>query len=307
MPAPKTETNGRIVPRAPEQKRDLASLLQAMAPEIARALPKHVNPDRMSRIALTALRTTPKLAQCTPESFLGSIVQAAQLGLEVNTPLGHAYLLPFEDRRNNRVICQLIIGYQGMMDLARRSGSVKALYAFPVYKGDEFSWELGLNPTISHKPAPVEHKDSDLSAVYAVAKLEGGEPIFTVLTRGEVEKYRSRSRAANNGPWKTDYEAMALKTAIRRLFRWLPKSAEMARAAALDEAPETGKAQLSAASEEVIGLLQSQGYDVDQELEAEGEEQNDDGHDPETGEMPAAPAPAARDNKPPPPRDPGQD
>lgn len=294
MSAPRTEQNGRIVPRAQAPKKDLASLLQSMTPEIARALPKHVNPDRMSRIALTALRTTPKLAQCTPESFLGCIVQAAQLGLEVNTPLGHAYLLPFEDRRNNRILCQLIIGYQGMIDLTRRSGMVKAVYAFPVYKGDDFSWELGLNPTIHHKPHTGERKDADLTHVYAVAKLDGGEPVFTVLTRSEVEKYRARSRASNNGPWKTDYEAMALKTAIRRLFRWLPKSAEMARAAAIDEAPEMGRPQLAAASEEVIGLLQGQGYDVDSELQ--GEPDGDDVPVNDDGEV-----------QPTPEREPGQD
>lgn len=280
MSAIRTEPNGKIAKQADPVRQDLQSLLQRMGPEIARALPKHVNPDRMARIALTALRTTPKLAQCTPESFLGCIIQASQLGLEVNTPLGHAYLLPFEDRRNNRTICQLIIGYQGALDLARRSGMVKSIYAFPVYDGDAFDWELGLNPTISHKPSKEDGRESRrLTHVYAVAKLEGGEPIFTVLTRAEVEKYRGRSRAANSGPWVTDFEAMALKTAIRRLYRWLPKSAEMARAEAFDEAPEIGRSQLGAADPEVINILQSQGVDAPIEAEAEPS------HDPITGEV----------------------
>lgn len=287
MPTPRTESNGRIVKKAePARGSDLQSLLQRMTPEIARALPKHVNADRMARIALTALRTTPKLTQCTPESFLGCIVQAAQLGLEVNTPLGHAYLLPFEDRRNKRVLCQLIIGYQGMLDLARRSGMVKSIYAFPVYEGDLFEWELGLDPTIRHKPSDRDNREGGkLTHVYAVAKLTAGEPIFTVLSRSEIERYRGRSRAAGSGPWVSDFEAMALKTAIRRLFRWLPKSAEMARAEAFDEAPELGNKQLAAADPEVIGLLQSQGLDP---IEAEGEsEQSEEqpAHDPETGEV----------------------
>lgn len=289
MAGPQTTGNGQIVKKGPDKKGDLKSLLLRMSPEIAKALPKHVSADRMTRIALTALSSTPKLAQCTPESFLGAIVQAAQLGLEVNTPLGHAYLIPFEDRRNNRTLCQLIIGYQGMIDLTRRSGSVKAIYAFPVYKGDDFSWELGLNPTIRHVPSTVEHKDADLTHVYAVAKLEGGEPVFTVLTRSEVERYRRRSRAADSGPWKTDYEAMCLKTAIRRLFRWLPKSAEMAQAAAIDEAPELGRSQLAAASEEVVGLLQSQGFDVEAEMQSEQQEEPATEMNPETGEVPPQP------------------
>lgn len=268
----KTDSSGKIQKRSDHGNgADLKALLQRMTPQIARALPRHVNPERMSRIALTALNTTPKLAQCTPESFLGCVVQAAQLGLEVNTPLGHAYLLPFEDRRNNRTTCQLIIGYQGMVELARRSGIVRSVYAFPVYDGDDFEWELGLEPTIKHRPSENESRGSSdrvapkLTHVYAVAKLDGGEPIFTVLTRAEVERYRHRSRASQSGPWQTDYEAMALKTAIRRLYRWLPKSAEMARAEAFDEAPEIGRSQLSAADDDVVGLLQSQGLSPEEE------------------------------------------
>jgi len=273
MASPTTQQNGQIVPRNGGPKKGLRDLLQQMTPEIAKALPKHVKPDRMARIALTALNSTPKLADCTPASFLGSIVQAAQLGLEVNTPLGQAYLIPY------KTTCQLIIGYQGMLDLARRSGLVRAVYAFAVREGDDFSWTLGLNPSVTHVPSTDPGRESQqLTHVYAVAKLEGGEPLFTVLTRAEVEKYRRRSRAANDGPWVTDYEAMALKTAIRRLFRWLPKSAEMAHAVAVDEAPELGRSQLESAPE-VIEALQSQGIDVAGELAEPA-------HDPVTGEMP---------------------
>lgn len=281
MPAPQTNPNGQIVPRNGNGngnggKKDLKSMLLSMSGEIARALPKHVKPDRIGRIALTALNSNADLQQCTPTSFLGAIVQASQLGLEVNTPLGQAYLIPYKKN------CQLIIGYQGMMDLARRSGMVKAIYAFAVYDGDEFSWALGLDPTIKHTPSTQPDRGSDtnkLTHVYAVAKLEGGEPIFTVLTRVDVERYRRRSMAANNGPWKTDYEAMALKTVIRRLFRWLPKSAEMATAVAVDEAPETGQSQLAlaAADPDVLAALQGVGGDVAGEIAATGTNVTDDG------------------------------
>jgi recombination protein RecT len=234
----------------------LAALLRKATPGIAQALPKHLNADRMCRIALTALRTTPKLAECTPASFLGSIIQASQLGLEVNTPLGQAYLIPFKQT------CQLIIGYQGMMDLARRSGQVRAIYAFAVFDGDRFSYSLGLNPTVEHAPAGVTRDPKKITHVYAVAKLLDGEPVFTVLTRADVEAARARSLAKNSGPWVTDYEAMAVKTAVRRLFKWLPKSAEMAIAASVDESLETQRSQLSAMDPAVQDLLLTQGVDT---------------------------------------------
>lgn len=226
---------------------ELTSLLEKMKPAIAQALPKHVSAERIARIALTAVRSNPKLAECTPQSFLGSLLQASQLGLEVNTPLGQAYLIPYKD------ICTLVVGYQGMLDLARRSGMVKAIYAHAVREADEFDYELGLEPKLSHKPA--EGDRGDLTHVYAVARLTGGEPIFTVLTRAEVERFRARSRAKDSGPWVTDYEAMALKTAIRRIFKWLPKSAEMSMAAAVDEADDMTRQQAEAFSPEVALAL----------------------------------------------------
>lgn len=226
---------------------ELTHLLEKMKPAIAQALPKHVSAERIARIALTAIRSNPKLAECTPQSFLGSLLQASQLGLEVNTPLGQAYLIPYKD------VCTLVVGYQGMLDLARRSGMVKAIYAHAVREADEFDYELGLEPKLQHKPA--EGDRGDLTHVYAVARLTGGEPIFTVLTRAEVERFRARSRAKDSGPWVTDYEAMALKTAIRRIFKWLPKSAEMSVAAAIDEADDLSRQQAEAFSPEVALVL----------------------------------------------------
>jgi recombination protein RecT len=244
-----------------DEQPTLKERLIRMKPAIAAALPKHVNVDRMARIALTTLYSTPRLRESTPASFLGSIIQASQLGLEVNTPLGHAYLVPFRDRRHGVTICQLIIGYQGFMDLARRSGNIRSIYAFAVYQGDEFSYSFGLEPTIKHVPVSEEHNPEKLTHVYAVSRLKDGEPVFTVLTRADVERYRARSRAKDDGPWVTDYEAMALKTAIRRLFRWLPKSAEMATAAAVDAVLESERDQLTAIDPEVVDLLQA--HDVE--------------------------------------------
>lgn len=224
----------------------LANLLAQMKPQLTAALPKHCSSERIARIALTAIRANYKLGQCTPASFLGSLLQASQLGLEVNTPLGQAYLIPYKD------VCTLVVGYQGMLDLARRSGHVRAIYAMPVYQGDEFDYEYGLDPKLHHKPCD---RPGPLTHVYAVARLTNGEPIFTVLRRDEVEKYRQRSRAANDGPWVTDYDAMAMKTAIRRIFKWLPKSAEMARAVSVDESLERETTQTDHFSPEVQTAL----------------------------------------------------
>lgn len=275
MGAIQTTGSGQVVRSEKKPADQLAGMLAKMGPEMAKALPKHISADRMMRIATTALRTNPKLGECSQFSFLGCVLSAAQLGLEVNTPLGHAYLIP----RNSKtgMECTLQVGYQGYLDLARRSGEVASIYAEAVYPGDIFDYERGLNPSLKHKPSEADGREEQrLSHVYAVAKLKSGESIFTVLTRGQVEKYRKRGASGSNAktPWDTDYEAMAKKTAVRRLFTWIPKSAEVASMVAIDEAPEIGKAQVTAFDPEVTKALETHGIDV--ALPA---------HDPETGEI----------------------
>lgn len=248
--------------QTPGQK--LAGLVQRMAPELSRALPKHVNADRMARIVLTALRINPKLAETSEASFLGAVLTAAQLGLEVNTPLGHAYLIPYGRE------CQLIIGYQGMIDLARRSGAITNLVAYAVHEGDEFVYTLGLEPTLEHEPSRAADRDrKPVSHVYAVAHQKDGPPIFVVLTWSEVMARRARSRSANNGPWKTDTTAMALKTAVRQLWKWLPKSIEMQRAAALEAVDDTQVrvTQAAAWDPEITQALEGQGLAIETEAE----------------------------------------
>jgi len=208
--------------------------------QIAAALPRHMTPDRMARIVTTEVRKVPKLLTCNPKSLFGAVIQASQLGLEPGNALGHAYLIPYGKDVN------LIIGYRGMIDLARRSGQIISIEARPVFDGDEFSYEFGLNPDLKHKPGPTNNR-GDLTHVYAVAKLKGGGTQWDVMTMGEVELIRNQSKAGNNGPWKTHFEEMAKKTVIRRLFKYLPVSIELQKAVGLDEQAEAGVDQKNSA------------------------------------------------------------
>lgn len=282
-----TTNDGQIIPKTKNgsggEPRSLAALVTKITPEIARALPKHVNPDRMARVVTTALRTIPQLAECTPASFLGCVIQCAQLGLEPATPLGHAYLIPFRNNRAGTTDCTLIIGYRGFIDLARRSGMVTNVYAYAVREGDEFRFQLGTKRMVHHVPSDApDREDRPITHVYAVAAIKNGEPEFQVLTKAQIEKRRSRSRAKSSGPWVTDYEAMCLKTAVRALSPWIPQSAEFARAIALDEAAERG-GQLSELDDETKTALMSSGVAARGELEAAAVEVTDDGEVREPG------------------------
>lgn len=211
--------------------KSITALLAELKPQIQAALPRHMTAERMSRIVLTEMRKVPKLFQCDAKSLLGAVIQAAQLGLEPGSALGHCYLLPFDNRRKQIVECQLLLGYRGMIELARRSGQIEMIYAMVVRKEDDFKIEYGLNPHIHHVPDEsseelVGTKDS-IRGAYAVAKLRGGGVQFEYLPIKQIEGIRKRSRAANDGPWVTDFEEMCKKTAVRRLFKYLPVSVEL--------------------------------------------------------------------------------
>jgi recombination protein RecT len=224
------KANKEAVASSPAQT--IAAYLKKMGPEIEKALPKHMDADRMARIALTTIRTNPKLLECSVPSLLGAVMQAAQLGLEPGL-IGHCYLVPFKNGKTGQTDVQFIIGYKGMIDLARRSGNIESIYAHAVYSNDTFEYEYGLHPKLVHKPAMTDR--GEFIGAYAVAHFKDGGYQFEFMPKEEIEKRRKRSKAANAGPWVTDYEEMAKKTVIRHMWKYLPISIEIQQQAVQDE------------------------------------------------------------------------
>ena len=264
----KEAATGQVAARA--EPKDIAGMLSSpkMKQQMALAMPKHMTADRMMRIALTEVRKVPALGQCNIESFMGAIMQCAQLGLEPGSALGHAYLLPFGNgkAKDGKSNCQLIIGYRGMIDLARRSGQIVSLTARTVHENDTFKYEFGLEETMHHVPADDDR--GKMTHVYAVAKLKGGGVQFDVMSRADVDKVRATSKAGANGPWVTHFEEMAKKTVIRRLFKYLPVSIEIQQAVTLDERAEAGidqdNASVLTGDYSVVDDQQETGEQVDQ-------------------------------------------
>lgn len=257
---------GSAVARPDAGTPTLAMLIDRMRPEIQRALPKHMNADRLARIATTVLRQTPALTLCTPESFLGALMTCSQLGLEPG-PLGEAYLVPYGDK------VTFIAGYRGLVKLAWQSGQIASIAAETVREGDEFAVYYGSERRIVHARPPLGTKRGLALGWYALASFKDGGEAFVVLDRDEVEAIRARSRASKSGPWVTDYDAMAKKTCLRQLAKWLPLSPELASALAADGAVRT---DVSAAA------LDAPGDYVDGEVVP-------DGVNPATGEITAGP------------------
>lgn len=205
-----------------------------MKGQFAAALPSHIPVDRFLRVALTAVNRTPKLADCTQESLLEKLMDLAQLGLVADSVSGQAYLIPFKDKHRGLIV-QLIVGFQGLTELAYRHPKVKSIRWSVVYEEDKFKWEEGLNPVLRHIPSSKEDRGR-LTHAYAIGELDGGRT-WIVLTKSEVMAAKSRSRSADSdySPWNTDEPAMWAKTAVRRLAKQLPKSNELMEAMSRDD------------------------------------------------------------------------
>jgi recombination protein RecT len=227
------------ISNAVEQQRNtrptLIQVIQRMQPEIARALPKGMDADRMARLALTVIRQSEmakakgtskvSLADCTAESFAGALLTAAALGLEPGVN-GEAYLVPHGRE------CTLIIGYQGMAKLYFQHPDAQHLDAQAVYEKDYFDYAYGLDPFLSHKPAMGDR--GKVVAYYAVAALKSGARLFTVLSPEEVKALRG-GKVGTSGGIADPMHWMERKSALKQLFKLLPKSTTLVNAVNVDE------------------------------------------------------------------------
>lgn len=197
---------------------------------LQQAATEHLTPARLVRIAITAAMKTPKLLECSPESFLAALTTCSQLGLEPDGRLIH--LIPYRNNRAGRTDCQVIIDYKGMVELARRSGLVSELGAEIICENDHFEYQVGHLPV--HKIDFFSDRGKMVGA-WAYARMKSGDIQPEVMTKDEIDQIRKRSKSSGSGPWVTDYNEMAKKTAFRRLAKWLPQSPEFRDAVALDD------------------------------------------------------------------------
>ena len=223
--------------------------------ELASALPKFLDTDHFVRSAITEVRLNPALSECSVPSVLGYFMQAAATGLEPASVLGQCYPVPFNNKKTGQREVQFLISYKGMLSIARRSGEIASVIAEAVHEKDEFVLEYGMEPKLIHKPF-IDGDPGAFRGAYCIVRFkgEGVEPVIKYMPKSEIDKHRARSKASSYGPWVTDYEAMALKTVFRSVFKWLPISIEQIQATTTDGAVSRYKPD--AASTDVDDLLE---------------------------------------------------
>ena len=255
------------------ETKSMQTYIKSMESEIKKALPSVLTPERFTRMVLSAISSNSELGKCTPKSFLGAMMNAAQLGLEPNTPLGQAYILPY--RNKGTLEAQFQIGYKGLIDLAYRSGEVEVIQSHIVYENDEFECEYGINTKLSHKPAS-ENRGNPIK-VYALFKTKSGGYGFEVMSMDDVkrhaEKY-SKAYGTSFSPWKSNFEEMAKKTVLKKVLKYAPLKSDFVKAVIQDET--------------IKSTLSEDMYEVNNEVEyVEAETIEVDGQtvDIETGEV----------------------
>lgn len=256
----KTEKQeGQQLATIQERQHTVANLLDQYKSSIQQALPKHIDADRMIRVALTAMTKTPDLLYCTKHSLISAVMTSGQLGLMPDNILGECYLIPFNNTKKKCKEAQLIVGYRGLCALAMRSGQVKSVQARAVFSaniklpdgrdGDLFEFELGLDEKLKHIPNGIKD-NAHITHFYAIVKFNNGGHVMDVMTREQVEKIRDESKNYQKAQdkeatiWTKYFDEMGCKTVLRRLMKYVPLSPDLQRAVALDEAADTGKQNL---------------------------------------------------------------
>lgn len=232
-------------------QKQMAGMLKQMLPEIKKAVGNTMTPERFSRIALSLFNGNPQFWEASPTSFLSALMQSAQCGLEPNTVLGEAYVIPYKNNKQGITEVNFQVGYKGILKMAFNTGEYEAIYAHEVRKGDEFSYEYGLHKNLIHKPADVPSEE--ITHYYAVYKLKNGGFDFVVWSKERVEQhakefsknYMYQGKVNKNSVWAKNFDSMAKKTVLIDVLKFAPKSVEMAKALDLDYKAEAKEEKVS--------------------------------------------------------------
>lgn len=218
---------------------------QLAMPYIKQLVPQHITPERIFSVAVTARQRNPELLECTDVSILRGIIIGAQLGLDVSGVGGKAFLVPFNNRNTGKKEAQFQVGWRGLVELARRTGQIGAIYAREVYENEDFVYVDGLEQILRHVPRLDASDPGKIVGVYAVAVWTNGYRQPEVMNRYQIDMVRKSSKASASeySPWNTHYAEMAKKTVIKRLCKKLPDSVELQRVLDLEDHAEIGEPQ----------------------------------------------------------------
>lgn len=226
MPGNEVDQRGFADRKAAEIK----TKIHQMEQQFQLAMPRGVEAAQLIRDAMTVISANPQIGLCDQRSVLGGLMTCAQLGLRPGV-LGQAWLIPFKGK------AQLIIGYQGLLSLANRSGDIASISARMVHEKDIFEMEYGLDERLVHKPGPGQR--GPVTGYYCVVRTKSGGRYWEYISVADAEEHRDKFAMARKdgkvvGPWVDHFDSMALKTAIIRTLKLAPRNTELQTAIDID-------------------------------------------------------------------------
>lgn len=226
-----------------DSKNKLSKTLDGRREELIKILPKGIDPDRLIGAALTAVTKTPKLLECDTISVYSALLQAGRLGIVPDSVIGEAYLIPYGKN------CNLVMGYKGLLSLAKRTGKVKAIWAEVVFEKDEFKEVKGLHRNLIHDPNPDTDPAKDVPThFYAIIQYTNGGFNYVVMKKSEIDFIKNKYGGKNSQSWADSYCEMGKKTVTKRLLKTEDLSPELKAAITLDDLAEVGKNQQNTAT-----------------------------------------------------------
>jgi recombination protein RecT len=241
----------KLVKQDAPKEDSLTLLFKPYRGAIAAACTKHMSPERIISLARTCIKGNKDMANAEPLSVVAAVIKASQHGLEPGI-LNQAWIVPVNDRKAGKTYAEFWIGYHGYVELMYRSPKVVSVDAHEVYEGDIFEYEYGMHPKLKHIPSKAEPDPLKITHAYATVHLDNGGCIFRVLTRAQIDAVKKASRGADSpySPWNKFYAEMCCKTAVRRVSKYAPLSAEVMKALNEDETVST----ISPESAEIIDV-----------------------------------------------------
>lgn len=247
-----------MAPQEPDKLKTVATLIKSYQGSIAKALPKHFTPDRFLQVIYSAIRQNPKLAECDQTSLVAAVMQSAQLGLQPGV-LQHCYFIPFYNSKKGVSEVQFQIGYKGLIDLARRTGDVEKIDPYIIHENDVFEVEYGLDEKFKYIPC-LDGDPGPVKAYAVMVKFKDGGKQFLVMSKAKVMAHAQKfSKTFSMGPWKEDFDAMAIKTVIKQLIKYLPMSIDLQEKLAADESVKTE------ISEDMVSVPNTMEFTYDEE------------------------------------------
>ena len=214
---------------------EFGNFMDKLKPQLSLALPKHLNSDRMARLAMTAFSTNQALQRCSHQSIAASIMTAAQLGLEPGVN-GAGYLIPYGQT------CTFVPGWKGLVDLVSRSGR-GTVFTGVIFRDQQYTFTDGARrDLVIHNETDMDDP-ADITHAFAIGWVRDAQmPVIELWSVEKIRKHRDKYNKVGQKHYSfRDWEMYCRKVPLLQVLKYMPSSVELTNAMDVSHAAEAGR------------------------------------------------------------------